>query len=135
MSMKHMAPSPLDTGDLNERLHQKRLALIKRISDQLHRSDDSALLSLASQIAEVDDWEVAELLCDTESTMLGDDLAELRDIDLALQRVANGTYGACVDCGRAIDPVRLDARPAARECIICKTAFEKRRGIVRKPIV
>lgn len=44
---------------------------------------------------------------------------ELVELDAALERVANGDYGICRRCGRAIDPARLDARPGAALCIDC----------------
>jgi RNA polymerase-binding transcription factor DksA len=43
----------------------------------------------------------------------------LADLDLALQRVADGTYGVCEVCGQAIPADRLSARPAARTCVGC----------------
>ena len=43
----------------------------------------------------------------------------LAAIDAALDRVASGTYGDCVRCGRPIAPARLEARPAAEFCIDC----------------
>ncbi|MET7283184.1 TraR/DksA C4-type zinc finger protein [Kribbella sp. NPDC005582] len=41
------------------------------------------------------------------------------DVDLALERIANGTYGECEQCAKSISPERLLARPAARTCITC----------------
>ena len=52
--------------------------------------------------------------------------AELRSIDAALRRMAEGRYGACVDCGEPIDFHRLLAQPAALRCAACQDAFEKR---------
>jgi DnaK suppressor protein len=46
-------------------------------------------------------------------------VANLDAIDQALARVADGTYGVCVACGRPIGAARLEARPEAAECIIC----------------
>lgn len=43
----------------------------------------------------------------------------LAEVDAALARLAVGTYGVCQGCGKPIDPARLEARPAARECIAC----------------
>lgn len=125
----------LNTSALECRLHQSRKDLIERIREQLHRSDDPDLMSLASHMAEVDDWEVADLLWDTDIAILGQEFSELREIDLALQRLASGTYGTCVECGRPIEPARLNALPAARQCLGCKASFEKRRGIVRHPVI
>jgi DnaK suppressor protein len=45
--------------------------------------------------------------------------AHLAEIDAALARVGEGTYGTCTRCGRPIAPERLDARPEAALCITC----------------
>ena len=46
----------------------------------------------------------------------------LADVDLALARIADGSYGTCERCGEPIGAGRLAARPAARTCIRCATA-------------
>jgi RNA polymerase-binding transcription factor len=43
----------------------------------------------------------------------------LADLDLAVERVATGSYAMCENCGGAIPFERLEARPAARTCIDC----------------
>lgn len=43
------------------------------------------------------------------------------DLQRALQRLDDGTYGVCVRCGGAIGPERLEARPSAATCIACAT--------------
>src|SRR3954469_1008348 len=48
--------------------------------------------------------------------------SRLADVDAALARAAAGDYGRCAECGREIDPERLEARPQARTCIDCATA-------------
>ncbi len=47
--------------------------------------------------------------------------AQLDDIDAALARIDEGTYGACANCGDEIPAVRLEARPASILCVDCKT--------------
>ena len=42
--------------------------------------------------------------------------AELADVEHALRRLDEGTYGICEACGRPIDEERLEAVPAARFC-------------------
>lgn len=46
-------------------------------------------------------------------------LAEIALTQQALARLSAGDYGRCVSCGAAIDPARLDAMPAAAQCIRC----------------
>jgi DnaK suppressor protein len=43
--------------------------------------------------------------------------AELGDLDAALRKVEEGTYGTCEICGNEISPERLEARPGSRTCI------------------
>ena len=49
----------------------------------------------------------------------------LGEIEAALERIANGTYGTCVVCGRQIDEERLRAVPYATLCIDDKRAQER----------
>ncbi|MFW5473863.1 TraR/DksA family transcriptional regulator [Knoellia sp. CPCC 206450] len=45
--------------------------------------------------------------------------AHLDEVDAALARVDDGTYGRCERCGGEIAAARLDARPTARTCVTC----------------
>jgi hypothetical protein len=47
---------------------------------------------------------------------------KVEDIDEALARILDGTYGACRACGMAIPTATLTAEPAASHCEICVTA-------------
>lgn len=51
----------------------------------------------------------------------------LREIDAALERIADGTFGRCSECGERIPESRLAANPLAARCIPCQQAAEKRR--------
>lgn len=54
-------------------------------------------------------------------------------VDLALARVAAGSYGRCVDCGQAIPDARLEAVPEATHCVTCKSSGGlRRRGALRR---
>lgn len=53
------------------------------------------------------------------SAVLATAVRHLTDIDDALARIADGTYGRCERCGEPIFRERLFARPAARTCITC----------------
>ena len=43
----------------------------------------------------------------------------LREVDDALRRLRNGTYGRCAGCGEEIPTDRLQAKPAADRCVPC----------------
>ncbi len=52
---------------------------------------------------------------------------ELAEVEEALRRLDSGRYGTCEQCGRAIDPARLEVMPYARLCADCKRRSEARR--------
>ncbi len=55
----------------------------------------------------------------------------IRKIQAALQRIDDGVYGICEECGEEISIPRLKARPVTRLCINCKArqeADEHQRG-------
>ena len=47
----------------------------------------------------------------------------LADVEAALARLDDGTYGRCIRCGTAIAPERLEAIPSAAHCIDCQRAI------------
>ncbi len=56
--------------------------------------------------------EVAVGLLENQSQML-------EQISAALERINNGSYGKCLECGTAIPPARLDALPYTPHCVQC----------------
>jgi DnaK suppressor protein len=55
-----------------------------------------------------------------EAEALAGELQEaLNEVEAAIRRVDEGTYGRCERCGEPISPARLEAKPAARRCIAC----------------
>ena len=49
----------------------------------------------------------------------------LREIEDALERIENGTFGECERCGKKVRKVRLKALPYARYCIECQRIEEE----------
>lgn len=50
----------------------------------------------------------------------------LKKIWQALQRIEEGTFGKCMSCEEEIELKRLEARPTATECVMCKEESERR---------
>jgi DnaK suppressor protein len=65
--------------------------------------------------------ELAFRLGDRESQMLA-------DIDQALLRIEEGSYGLCARCGKPIDEKRLEAVPTARYDAACQALIESANG-------
>lgn len=53
----------------------------------------------------------------------------IEDIDDALRRIDEGTYGQCVRCGKPIDEERLKAMPTAKYDAACQAAIEAAQGV------
>lgn len=82
-------------------------------SDDAKESSDLALHDVIQ--------EMALKLSDRESQMVA-------DIDQALMRMKEGSYGMCVRCGRPIDERRLEALPTARYDAACQAEIEIAKG-------
>ena len=63
---------------------------------------------------------------DTRLTAL--DADELARIDRALERMAEGSYGQCIECGCDIPFARLKAEPMTQHCVACKSRLEQKRA-------
>jgi DnaK suppressor protein len=79
------------------------------------------------------DYQPAVEVVERASTDAADDLAaglaeiesaELAQIDEALQRLEEGSYGECQDCGKAIPQKRLQFVPFALRCVECERRRE-----------
>ena len=56
----------------------------------------------------------------------------IEEIDAALQRIEDGTYGLCARCGKPLDEERLKAMPTAKYDAACQAAIDEARGL-KKP--
>jgi RNA polymerase-binding protein DksA len=63
---------------------------------------------------------------DHELTVLSNERDKLAQIDRALARIDDGTYGVCESCGNPIGKMRLMAFPRATLCLTCKQREERR---------
>ena len=64
------------------------------------------------QAIELENQEALEVIEQTDTT-------EIQQIEAALGRISEGTYGTGAKCGEPIDPRRLKALPTAATCISC----------------
>ena len=61
----------------------------------------------------------------TEGMIANHQLDELKQIEEALKKIKEGTYGICDMCGINIPIGRLKAKPFAKFCTECRTVFEQ----------
>jgi DnaK suppressor protein len=114
-------------------IERRRLALAEELRGDAARSREESYGALAGPVTDTADEAVADLLSDLDNAELSRDLAELRALEAARERIAQGSYGVCADCGDDIPFERLSAEPAALRCITCQRVHEKTFARPREP--
>ena len=114
--------STIDTEHFRKRLEDEK-ARLEHAVGFLERDNSG---SLADELGEVNDSSVDNHLADTATATYDRELEEgleegaqqtLDDVNAALQRIEDGTYGICDVCGKPIGAERLEAIPWTRLCI------------------
>jgi RNA polymerase-binding protein DksA len=114
--------SAIDTADYRKRLEEEKERLLHAVGFLVKENPGS----ISDELGELAEGGTDNHLGDTATAMydreLDDGLEEsardtLVEIDAALQRIEDGTYGICEVCGKPIGAERLSAIPWARLCI------------------
>jgi len=119
----------IDTNHFRELLLAERKRVVAAI-DNLHTDHQGSMSEETGEDA-VFDNHLADTATETYDRELDYTLEEnaehiLADIDAALKRIDDGTYGICTNRGEQIPPERLEARPYATLCIDCQREREGR---------
>ena len=124
------APGPLSEADKKFYAEQKQLLLEERDN---YEKQAVALKAEADQLAA--EMEPGDVQFDEESgegdsigmererdlQLAGQARAAIEEIDRALGKITNGTYGICERCNQPIPKARLKALPYAALCVACKS--------------
>ncbi|HUG72709.1 MAG TPA: TraR/DksA family transcriptional regulator [Steroidobacteraceae bacterium] len=123
----HSTLSSADHHRLEKSLRERKELLRSEIRDTLLRIDAERYAIIAGQVQDTQDQSLADLLADVGHADVARDVEEVRDIEVALQRLAAGGYGQCIQCGAAIPLARLEAFPTAKRCLPCQQRYESAR--------
>lgn len=116
--------SQTELDQLASQLERAYDALIDEVRQELAASDEQHYQALAERVHDRGETSVADMLADLGATMIDRHVHEIRDIETAKQRIQDGTYGLCIDCGAGIGLARLKAYPTAQRCIACQRTNE-----------
>jgi len=116
-----MSETELDTRVYRAKLDEERARLVNAY-DFLVRENPGSLEDELGDIAAGNDNHLGDMASAMYERELDVSLEEgvqqtLDDIDLALKKIEEGTYGVCEVCGKPIGAGRLNAIPWARFCI------------------
>jgi DnaK suppressor protein len=120
------AATPMDIEQISSQLQARRNTILSEIRTHEHNIEEEDNFTSINDSGEAGDRAEMDLQSDTDIAMLGQEYAELRDLDSALSRVENGTYGNCMDCGEPIPVERLRAQITAQRCLPCQIKEDKR---------
>ena len=103
------------------RLERDRTELAARVQSLQRSFDDMVAASRDSNADDEHDPEGATIAFERAQlvAVLRHANADLVEIDAAIRRLEDGSYGFCERCELPIAPSRLEARPAARRCVTC----------------
>jgi RNA polymerase-binding protein DksA len=105
-------------------MQQRQAKLQSEVREVFARTGEYPFGELAD-VPDIGDQSVMELLQDLDNAAVHRAIEEIRDIDSALQRIEDGTYGQCIDCSLPIGYKRLEAFPTAKRCLPCQEQYEK----------
>jgi len=119
----------IDTDRFRLLLEEER-GRVRAAIDNLHAEHPGSMSEDSGEDA-VFDNHLADTATETYDRELDYTLEEnsehvLSEIDAALRRIADGSYGRCTNCSRQIPEERLEARPYATLCIDCQRHREGR---------
>lgn len=112
-------------AEFHQQLKERFYTLRQEIRQEMLNSDDEQFIDLAGRVHDLEEASVAALLVDINLANIDRHILEITEIDQALIRIAEKTYGVCTDCDTPIDAQRLAANPAAKRCLRCQDKHEK----------
>lgn len=115
--------SKKEQGEIKSFLQEKRERLLAGMRRELAMQKERAESKAADEVDKATDAYDEDL--SFEIATANDQ--ELRDIQVALEKIENGTYGECEVCGCVISPSRLKILPSATTCVACRGQEEQAR--------
>jgi len=107
-------------------LHQK--------IEELTENSDGARMNWdikGAKFPDLVDWAATEQERELGLRIIERDAALRGEVQLAIVKIDNGTYGVCESCDQEIEPERLEALPSTSLCIECKRREEAKEKLKR----
>ena len=111
--------------ELRQQLQARHEALRREISEELLRYDEEDYADVVGRVLDTGEQSVADLVVDLNLARIDQQVQELRRVEAALRRIAEGTYGICEECGGDISFERLRVQPTALRDVECQRRVEQ----------
>jgi DnaK suppressor protein len=106
---------------------------LTRHTENVREDQANALEANDDGVKDAGDMSVQDVTQETALRLGERESQMIADIDQALLRIDEGTYGICQRCGKEIDERRLEAVPTARYDAQCQAALEASNGTGNNP--
>lgn len=104
-----------------KRLEERQLALRKMVS----RTEEDGRIADQDTAQDIADRAASSYTKEFLFSQSNNDRQLLAMVETALQRIREGAFGECINCGNEINAKRLEAVPWTRYCIECQEKLEQ----------
>lgn len=126
-------PTGADTvKDIKRSLITRREAIVKEAKEEIAKYISGENRQLVDTALDDGDWAVVDISEDINLRRLATHRKALQDIDEALRKIEEGSYGICEECGEEIGEKRLGVLPAATLCVVCQGNKERLEAVERE---
>lgn len=116
-----------------EHFRQILLKELRRHNQNVREDQATALESADDGVRDAVDMSLEDVNKEVAFRLGEHESQIVADIDQALLRIDEGSYGTCARCGEEISERRLEAMPSARYCAQCQSLIEQREGTDEHP--
>lgn len=106
----------MSLSSTEQALRSRRARLVAELDRLTEPPKEGAAVSFGKRVGDGTTEAVERLATTATAASLS---ASISDIDRALSKLADGTYGLCDSCDAEIGPDRLEALPASTLCVAC----------------
>jgi DnaK suppressor protein len=108
-------------AEMREALAAQRQRLLTVV-----QSTQAQMAQKSGDLADVSDRASEGFEDELDMGLMAIEAAQLDDIEAAIKRIDDGTYGICLTCAKAVPRKRLEVLPFARRCLPCEGDHERR---------
>jgi DnaK suppressor protein len=116
-----------------EHFKEKLLNKRRELLETIQRSEQEALTASGSEVGDPADRSVEDAAASQAVHSESTDSETLAQVQDALRRIEQGSYGKCILCDKQIEPARLEAIPWTPYCLADQQKLERVKGLGSTP--
>ncbi len=132
MKVKEPVKAPAFSEAVNESARKAILAMRQKLIAEISENPIPETLLATTDIGDIVDQAGDERDRELSLLLTGRDKEKLQAINEALEKIKEGSYGICEECGEKIGLGRLKVMPLAKYCVSCQSKLEKEISLQRK---